>query len=74
MNNAYYNNMYNWSYIQQQAQLYNQYQAEQIAECVRKFDDLLTTMERVSPEYQSAALAAICAAYVDHVNRNNRMG
>ena len=75
MNNAYYNNMYNWSYIQQQAQLnyYHQNQAVQITECVRKLQDFLDSADKIAPEYQPTAMAAFCAVFFDHANHDNQM-
>lgn len=69
MNNAYYNNMYNMSYIQQQAQLYRQNQTMQITECARKLQDFLDSADKIAPEYQPAAMAAFCAVFIDHANR-----
>ena len=71
MYNPYYNNMFNVDYIRQQAQQqYHLKQTAQIAECVHKLDDLLDGMEKIAPEYQSAALTALCAVFIDHANRN----
>ena len=71
MYNAYYNNMFNVDFIQRQAQQqYHLKQTAQIAECAHKLDDLLDGMEKIAPEYQSAALAAFCAVFIDHANRN----
>ena len=75
MNNAYYNDMFNMSYIQQQAQQqFHQNQTTQIAECVHKWQDFLDSADKIAPEYQFTAMAAFCAAYFEHINRNSHKG
>lgn len=70
--NTFYNNIWDWNYIQQlQAQQYHQNQAQQVLDCAKKLRDFLDSADKIDPAYQNAALAAFCAVLQKRANKNN---
>lgn len=66
------NNIWNYDYIQQQAQQqqYHQNQAQQVIETARKLQDYLDSADKVDPAYQGALTATCCAVLADYAKKH----
>lgn len=67
-------NIWDYNYIQQQAQQhYHENQVQQVMEAVHKLNDFLDSVDKVDPGYQGALTVACCAALVDHANKHKNI-
>lgn len=66
------NNIWNYDYIQQQAQQqqYHQNQVQQVLEAAHKLQDYLDSVDKVDPAYQGAMTAACCAVLADYAKKH----
>ncbi len=70
--NAFYNNIWDWNYIQQlEAQQYHQSQTQQVIDCANKLREFLDGADKIDLPYQNSALLAFCAVLQEHANKNN---
>lgn len=66
------NNIWNYNYIQQQAQQqYHQQQVFQVADTARKLKEFLDSVDHVAPEYQGALNTECCAVLLDYAHKHN---
>lgn len=63
-------NIWDYNYIQQQAQQYHQSQVRQVLDCAKKLQDFLDSSDQVASEYQNALLAECCAVLYNHGKKN----
>lgn len=66
------NNIWNYDYIQQQAQQqqYHQNQVQQVLEAAHKLQDYLDSADKVDPAYQGALTATCCAVLADYAKKH----
>lgn len=66
------NNIWNYDYIQQQAQQqqYHQNQVKQVLETAHKLQDYLDSVDKVDSAYQGALTTACCAVLVDYAKKH----
>lgn len=60
--------IFNQPYIE--TQIRKQHYQDQImksADCVKKLDDFLTSVEKVEPEYQKRTMEACCSVIIEHM-------
>ena len=62
--------MFNNSYIQQQAEYQHLTQIENVLKCVHKLQDFLDSWYDIKPEYRNEASKAICTVLVDYLNKH----
>lgn len=68
------NNIWNYNYIQQQAQQqYHQSQVQQVLETAHKLQDFLDSVDKVDPSYQAALTANCCAVLFDYLKKHNNI-
>lgn len=66
------NNIWNYNYIQQQAQQqYHQSQVQQIMETAHKLQDFLDSADKVDPAYQAAMTANCCVVLLEYMKKHN---
>ena len=70
-NNSIYN-IFNMSYVQQQAQQYHNQQFCNVMEASNKFRDFLDSCEKVAPEYQQELMGYCSAILIQKSNEKNR--
>ena len=63
-------NIWNYNYIQQQAQQYHQNQVQQVLDTAQKLQDYLDNVDKVDPAYQGAMTAACCAVLADYAKKH----
>ena len=69
MNSLY--NMWNYNYIQQQAQQQNHLQqVKQVQDTAKALKDYLDGMDKIEPPYQAAANAEFCAIIWNYIQRH----
>lgn len=67
------NNIWNYNYIQQQAQQYHQNQLQQVVETTRKLQDFLDSVDKVDPSYKAVLTANCCAILFDYLKKHNNI-
>lgn len=60
--------MFNNSYIRQQAEQKHLTQIENVQKSVHKLKDFLDSLEDIKPEYRSEASRAFCAILINYIN------
>lgn len=70
----YMNNMFNYDYIQQQAQKYHNEQVHNVADAVNKLKDFLDSTDKIEPQYQNIASTEFCAVMFDYMQRHQNKG
>ena len=69
MNNTYMD-MFNYQFIQQQAQVHHCSQVLEIQKCAKSLRDFLDGLERIDLNYQNAANAEFCAIILDYFRKH----
>ena len=70
--NTFYNNIWDWNYIQQlEAQRYHQEQTQQVIDCANKLREFLDGADKIDLPYQNAALLAFCTVLQEYSKKNN---
>ena len=65
-------NIWNYDYIQQQAQQqYHQNQVQQVLEAAHKLQDYLDSTDKVDPAYQGALKDVCCAILLDYAKKHH---
>lgn len=64
-------NIWDYNYIQQQAQQHHQNQIIQVADSARKLKDFLDSVDKVDPSYQGALTAECCGVLLDYAKKHN---
>ena len=68
-----FNNIWNYDYIQQQAQREHHYsQIKQVQDTVKALNDFLDGLDKIEPAYQNVANAEFCSILAAYFNRHNR--
>ena len=64
-------NIWNYNYIQQQAQQqHHQNQVQQVLDTAQKLQDYLDSADKVDPAYQGALTATCCAVLADYAKKH----
>ena len=67
------NSIWNYDYIQQQAQMQHHYaQVKQVQDTAKALYDFLDGCDKIEPAYQQQATAEFCAAITAYFNKHNR--
>lgn len=67
------NSIWNYDYIQQQAQMQHHYaQVKQVQDTAKALYDFLDGCDRIEPAYQEQATAEFCAVITAYFNKHNR--
>ncbi len=65
-------NMWDYNYIQQQAQQYHQTQVMQVQDSTRKLKDFLDSLDKIDPSYRNAASVEFCAVLFNYLHIPDR--
>ncbi len=63
--------MFNNTYIQQQAEQKHLTQIENVLKSVHKLQDFLDSLEDIKPEYRSEASQAFCTVLIKYINEHS---
>lgn len=66
-----YGNIFNQTFIQQQAQQKNIQQNRNISISAQKLEDFLRSLDKIEPEYQTSASSCFCAILWDYFQKRN---
>lgn len=69
MNSLY--NMWNYEYIQQQAQTHHFNQIKKVQDAAKSLKDFLDNCDQIEPAYQNAASAEFCAILAEYLRKHN---
>lgn len=67
-----FNNIWNYDYIQQQAQQHHYAQVKQVQDTAKALYDFLDGYDKIEPAYQQQAMNEFCAILFDYFNNHNR--
>lgn len=65
-----YGNIFNQTFIQQQAQQKNIQQNRNISISAQKLEDFLRSLDKIEPEYQTSASSCFCAILWDYFQKS----
>lgn len=65
-----YINMFNYPYIQQQAQLHHINQVIEIQKCANALKDFLDGVDKIEPDYQQAASEEFCSIILSYISKH----
>ncbi len=66
----YMNNIFNFSYVQQQAQQHHDQQIYNVTDAAKKLKDFLDSTDKIEPQYQNMASAEFCAVLLDYLQKH----
>lgn len=68
-----YENIFNQNFIQQQAQqdARNFQQAKNVLDSTQKLKEFLSSLEKIEPDYQNAAIICFCSVLWDYFQKRN---
>ena len=66
-----YGNIFNQTFIQQQAQQKNIQQNRNISISAQKLEDFLRSLDKIEPEYRNSASICFCTILWDHLQKRN---
>lgn len=66
-----YIDMFNYQYIQQQAQQHHNNQLMEVQKCAKALHDFLDGIDKIEPNYQKAASAEFCSILLDYVRKHS---
>lgn len=64
-------NMWNYDYIQQQAQNNHFKQIKKVQDAAKSLKDFLDNCDQIEPAYQNAASAEFCAILAEYLRKHN---
>lgn len=67
-----FNNIWNYDYIQQQAQKHHNDQLYNVADAVKKLKDFLDSTDKIEPQYQNIASDEFCAVLLDYFRKHKK--
>ena len=68
-----FNNIWNYDYIQQQAQMQHHFsQVKQVQDTAKALYDFLDGLDKIEPAYQNAANEEFCTILLVFLNKHNR--
>lgn len=68
-----FDNMWNYNYIQQQAQInYHKTQVKQVQDTAKALCDFLNGCDKIDPAYQQQARVEFCTILFAYFNKKNR--
>lgn len=65
-------NIWNYDYVQQQAQQHHNEQIWNVADSVKKLKDFLDSTDKIEPEYQNMASVEFCALLMDYFQKHSK--
>lgn len=68
--NSFYN-MWNYDYIQQQAQTHQFNQIKKVQDAAKSLKDFLDNYDQIEPAYQNVASAEFCAILAEYLRKHN---
>lgn len=68
------NNIFNYDYIQQQAQQHHNQQVYNVTEAARKLKDFLDSTDDIELQYQEMAVSEFCTVMMDYIQRHQNKG
>ncbi len=66
-----FNNIFNYDYIQQQAQAHDNEQKHNVFDSVKKLKEFLDSTEKIEPQYQKMACDEFCAVLLEYIQKHN---
>lgn len=66
-----YIDMFNYQYIQQQAQQHHISQVLEVQKCAKALHDFLDGIDKIEPSYQQAASAEFCSILLDYFRKHS---
>ena len=66
-----FSNMWNYEYIQQQAQTHHFNQIKKVQDAAKTIKDFLDKCDQIVPAYQNAASAVFCAILAEYLRKHN---
>lgn len=66
-----YIDMFNYQYIQQQAQQHYISQVLEVQKCAKALHDFLDGIDKIEPNYQQAAGAEFCSILLDYFRKHS---
>ena len=66
-----YGNIFNQTFIQQQAQQKNIQQNRNISISAQKLEDFLSSLDKIEPEYRNSASICFCTMLWDYLQKRN---
>ncbi len=66
-----YIDMFNYQYIQQQAQQHHISQVMEVQKCAKALHDFLNGLDKIEPNYQQTASAEFCSILLDYVRKHS---
>ena len=64
-------NMWNYDYIQQQAQTHQFNQIKKVQDAAKSLKDFLDNYDQIEPAYQNVASAEFCAILAEYLRKHN---
>lgn len=66
-----YSDLFNYQYIQQQAQQHHNNQVVEIQKCAKALRDFLDSIDKIEPSYQQMASAEFSAIILEYIRKHS---
>lgn len=67
-----FNNIFNYDYIQQQAQAHHNEQVYNVSDSAKKLKEFLDSTDKIEPQYREMASAEFCFVLLNYLEKHNK--